>query len=200
MANTRLTGQVSDDRGQPVKGIVSVIDLDQGIEVAPKYLRPDGSFEFDLINDNNYLMIVQGDSFFRVSQMFHLEDILDMNARVKPLSAKVKFESIAFGNGVATLTTDMYDDIDKIIDFMLDNPTFRLKISGHTDSAGREEFNLELSQKRADAIMEYIVYFGGVNEQRIEAKGFGSSRPIIKDQTEQAKKLNRRVEFELYRK
>ena len=199
-ANTRLTGKVSDDRGQPVKGIVSVIDLDQGIEVAPKYLRPDGSFEFDLINENNYLMIVQGESFFRVSQMFHLEDILDMDARVKPLSAKIKFESIAFGNGVATLTTDMYDDIDKIIDFMLDNPNFQLKISGHTDSDGREEFNLELSQKRADAIMEYIVYFGGVDEQRIEAKGFGSSRPILKDQTEQAKKLNRRVEFELYRK
>ena len=199
-ANTRLTGKISnDDTGQPVQGIVSIIDLDKGIEVAPKYLRPDGTFEFDLINDNNYLLIVQGESFFRIGEIFQLDGDVDVEARVKPLSTKIKFESIVFGNAEATLTAGMYDDIDKIVDFLLDNPDFQLKISGHTDSDGREEFNLELSQKRADAIMEYIVYFGGVNEKRIVARGFGSSEPIIKNQTEEAKELNRRVEFELYR-
>jgi outer membrane protein OmpA-like peptidoglycan-associated protein len=199
-ANTRLTGKISNEEtGQPIRGIVSIIDLDNGIEVAPKYLRPDGTFEFDLINDNNYLIIVQGDSFFRIGEIFHLDEDTDLTASIKPLSTKIKFESIVFGNGEATLTVDMYDDLDKIVDFLLDNPEFQVKISGHTDSDGREEFNLQLSQKRADAIMEYMVYFGGVDEQRIIARGFGSSQPIIRDHTEEAKRLNRRVEFELYR-
>ena len=75
---------------------------------------------------------------------------------------------------------------------------FKLKISGHTDSDGREEFNLQLSQERAEAIKEYLVYFGNVPEERISARGYGSSKPIVKEITDEDKTLNRRVEFELY--
>ena len=199
-ATTKLSGQInSDSTGLPVQGIVSIIDLDNGIEVAPKFLRPDGTFEFDLINDNNYLIIVQGESFFRVGEVFRLDDDSEVTATVKPLSTKIKFESIVFGNGEATLSTAMYDDLDKIVDFMLDNADFKLNINGHTDSDGREDFNLALSQQRSDAIMEYLVFFGNIDDKRISAKGFGSSRPILTDNSERAKKLNRRVEFELYR-
>jgi outer membrane protein OmpA-like peptidoglycan-associated protein len=102
-----------------------------------------------------------------------------------------------FGNGEAELVPEMYSDLDKIANFLLDNPEFTLNISGHTDSDGREEFNLDLSQKRAEAIKEYIVYFGSVEPERIGAKGFGSSKPLIVETTEEHKKLNRRVEFEL---
>lgn len=198
-ATTRLSGQISDGQGLPVNGIVSIIDLDNGVEVAPKFLKPDGSFEFDLINNNNYLIVVQGESFFRVGEVFKLEDDTEITAEVKPISTKIKFESIVFGNGEATLTPQMYDDLDKIVDFLLDNPDFKLRINGHTDSDGREDFNLSLSQQRADAILEYLVFFGNIDPSRITAKGYGSSRPIITDNSERAKKLNRRVEFELYR-
>jgi len=200
-ANTRLMGKVrNEETGEAVQGIVSIIDLDKGIEVAPKYLKPDGSFEFNLINNTNYLFIVQGESFFRIARTLHLENETEVSTEIKPLSTKIKFKSIVFENGEATLTEDMYDDLDKVADFLMDNPQFKLRISGHTDSDGREAFNLKLSQERADAIMEYLVFFGGVDESRISAKGYGSSQPIVKDTTEEAKKLNRRVEFELYRK
>ena len=93
----------------------------------------------------------------------------------------------------------MYDDLDKIVDFMLDNQDFKLKINGHTDNDGREDFNLLLSQQRSDAILEYLVFFGNIDASRITAKGYGSSKPILNDNSERAKELNRRVEFELYR-
>jgi len=199
-ATTKLSGQLNNDStGMPLQGIVSIIDLDNGIEVAPKFLRPDGSFEFDLINNNNYLIIVQGESFFRVAEVFKLENNSQISASVKPLSTKIKFESIVFGNAEALLTVAMYDDLDKIVDFMLDNQDFKLKINGHTDSDGREDFNLKLSQDRADAILEYMVFFGNIDVSRITARGYGSSQPILTDHSERAKKLNRRVEFELYR-
>lgn len=199
-ATTRLAGTVSDEEsGTPIKGIVSVIDLDNGIEVAPQFLRPDGSFEFKLINNNHYLVVVQGENFFRIEEIVHLENDTKLATRVEPISTKIKFESIVFGNGESKLTEGMYDDLDKVADFLLDNPDFKLRISGHTDSDGREDFNLELSQLRADAIKEYLIYFGNIDEDRILAKGYGSSQPILKDHSEKAKKLNRRVEFELYR-
>ena len=62
-----------------------------------------------------------------------------------------------------------------------------------------EEFNLALSQQRSEAIMEYFVFFGNIEAERITAMGYGSSKPILTDNSERAKKLNRRVEFELYR-
>jgi hypothetical protein len=56
-----------------VKGIVSVIDLDEGVEVAPKFIRDDGTFDFSLINKRNYLLIIQGDDFFRIEEIFFMD-------------------------------------------------------------------------------------------------------------------------------
>ncbi|WP_238354344.1 OmpA family protein [Fulvivirga marina] len=199
-ATTKVKGSLTDeDTGKPFKGIVSIIDLDNGIEVAPKFLRPDGSFEFDLINNNNYLLIIQGEEFFRIEELFYLDGEMQLHKKTSSISSKMKFESLEFEEGKAALTTPMYGDLDKMADFLLDNPDFNLRISGHTDSDGREDFNLKLSQDRADIIKEYLVYFGGVEDSRITAKGFGSSKPIVKEVTEEDKKLNRRVEFEIYR-
>lgn len=190
---------MDEDSGDPFKGIVSIIDMDNGIEVAPKFLRPDGTFKFDLINEGNYLLIIQGEEFLRIEELFQLSGDMEYHLKTPQLKSTIKFESVVFGNGEAELVPEMFSDLDKIANFLLDNQDFNLKISGHTDSDGREEFNLNLSQKRAEAIKEYIVYFGSVEPERIEAKGFGSSKPLKTENTEEDKKLNRRVEFELHK-
>ena len=199
LATTKLTGKLTNEEtGLPYYGIVSIIDLENGIEVAPQFLRPDGTFEFKLINNANYLIVIQGDEFFRIEELFRLENDSSYVKQVEPIHTKIKFQSIVFGNGESNLIPGMYPDLDKIADFLIDHPDFKLRISGHTDADGREEFNLRLSQERADAIKEYIVYFGMVEPAWIEAIGYGSSKPIVKEISETDKQLNRRVEFELY--
>ncbi|HYG02667.1 MAG TPA: OmpA family protein, partial [Chryseosolibacter sp.] len=93
----------------------------------------------------------------------------------------------------------MHEDLSKIANFLLDHPLYRLNISGHTDSQGSEESNLKLSQARADAIREYLVNEFSIDGLRIEAHGFGSSRPIVEEIGDAERKLNRRVEFEIAR-
>jgi len=199
-ANTSFSGVLLDSiSGLPLSGIVSIIDLDHGIEVAPKFLRPDGTFEFDLINNNNYLLIIQGDEYFRIEEIFFLDGETEIHRTASPLASKLKFASIEFENGKSDILPEMYSDLDKIIDFMLDNPDFRVNIAGHTDSDGSADFNLVLSQQRAAAIREYIVHFGNIAEDRITAVGFGNTQPIVEEITEEDKKLNRRVEFQIYR-
>lgn len=198
-ATTMVRGSLTnEDTGDPFKGIVSIIDLDRGIEVAPKFLRPDGTFQFDLINKSNYLLVIQGEEFFRIEELFYLEDNAEFDKKASRVSRKLEFESIQFGNSEAGLTTAMYNDLDRLADFLLDNPDLKLKISGHTDSEGREEFNLKLSQERAESIREYLIFFGGIDESRISARGYGSSKPIVLENSDEDKKLNRRVEFEIY--
>jgi outer membrane protein OmpA-like peptidoglycan-associated protein len=200
-ATTVLRGSIRDeDTGEPFsKGIISIIDLDNGIEVAPKFLRPDGSFAFQLINNNNYLIIIQGEEFFRLEEIFYLDGDTEFHRKTASVSSRIKFESLNFDNGKSELKPEMFADLDKVIDFLLDNPEFKLKIEGHTDTDGNPVANLKLSQQRADAIKEYIIGFGNIDPTRVEAIGHGSNKPIVEEKTDQDKKLNRRVEFNIYK-
>lgn len=73
----------------------------------------------------------------------------------------------------------------------------RLRIEGHTDSDGDEEFNLKLSQKRADAIAWYLIKYGKVDPNRIVPEGKGEGYPLVSNDTQEGKSLNRRVVFSL---
>ena len=190
---------VNAETKKPMHGIVSIIDLDKGVEVAPKFLREDGTFDFQLINKRNYLLIIKGDDFFRIEEIFFLEGDREINLETEPLETKMAFKSLEFENGKSDILPAMHADLDKLANFLIDHPQFRLSISGHTDSAGREEANLLLSQARADAIKAYLTYQFKIDTSRIEAHGFGSAKPIVEEKTEDDKRLNRRVEFQLMR-
>jgi outer membrane protein OmpA-like peptidoglycan-associated protein len=199
-ATTKVTGSLMDSlTGKPFTGIVSIIDIEDHVEVAPKYLRSDGSFEFDLVNKRNYLLVIQGDEFFRVEEMFYLDGPMDFRKITEPIASRMKFESIEFDVGQAHLKSEMYGDLNKIVNFMYDNLDFYLKISGHTDSFGAAATNLKLSKERAQTIRDYIVIFGGLEEERVSSEGYGSTRPLVNEVTEEDKTLNRRVEFEIFR-
>tara|TARA_R110002012_G_scaffold109617_1_gene253646 strand:+ start:184335 stop:186287 length:1953 start_codon:yes stop_codon:yes gene_type:complete len=200
-ASTTVSGVVTDTvQGKPFRGIVSIVDIENGIEIAPKFTREDGSFEFNLINNANYVMVVQSDKLFRIEEMFFLSGDTVMNKNIDPVSSKIRFKSIEFEENSSKLRPDMYSDLDKVVDFLLDYPEFKLKISGHTDSSGDELRNKSLSQERADAIRDYIIILHPIEENRVVAVGFGNNQPVVKDEkTDDDRRLNRRVEFEIYR-
>jgi outer membrane protein OmpA-like peptidoglycan-associated protein len=199
-AVARLKGSlINSETKKPFRGIVSVIDLDKGVEVAPKFLRDDGSFDFSLINKRNYLLIIQGDDFFRIEEIFFMDGDKEINLEAEPIESKIAFKSLEFENGKADILESMHQDLDKLANFLIDHPKVNLNISGHTDSQGKEEANLRLSQARADAIKAYLIYQFKIASSRIEAHGYGSSKPIVEEQTDEDRKLNRRVEFEIRR-
>ena len=83
------------------------------------------------------------------------------------------------------------DNIAKIIN---ENDDFNFIIEGHTDNTGIAEHNLQLSQERADAIKAYLIW-KGVKSKRLEAKGYGQTRPIESNDTERGREINCRVEI-----
>jgi outer membrane protein OmpA-like peptidoglycan-associated protein len=199
-AIVQLKGTLKDQAGKPMKGIVSVIDLDEGVEVSPKFLREDGTFDFNLINKRKYLLIIQGDEFFRIEEIFFLDGDMEINKVAEPIESKIAFESLEFENGKADILPAMHGDLGKLGNFLIDHPQLKVTISGHTDSAGKEEANLRLSQARADAIKYFLTYEYKLEGDRIIAIGYGSSKPITQEHTDEHKQLNRRVEFEISRR
>ncbi|MGB0523024.1 MAG: OmpA family protein [Flammeovirgaceae bacterium] len=217
-AVVRFSGKLIEPAtGEVFQGIVSVIDLDDGIEVAPKYVREDGSFEFDLIDHKRYLLVIEGDNFFRIEEMFQMEGdgsgeftpkpIVDDPPPVGTMSSSetaerktVTFNSIDFDANSAILKPEMENNLHLVIDFLVAHPDYNLRVIGHTDSDGDPVSNMRLSHDRAESIRKYIISYGRLDHNRVKAIGLGDTDPIIKEErTAEDKKLNRRVEFELYK-
>lgn len=198
LATTHLRGSLIDQNGKPLGGIVSVIDLDAGVEVAPQYIQSDGTFGFDLINKRKYLIVIQGDDYFRIEEVFFLDGEKEINRVAEPIDTKIAFRSLEFENGKSNILVSMHSDLAKLGNFLTDHPQLKLIISGHTDSSGNEELNQKLSQDRADAIKAHLIQEFKIAVERITAVGLGSAMPLVsKEETEDHKQLNRRVEFEI---
>lgn len=105
-------------------------------------------------------------------------------------------QAIQFETAKAILKNDSYSILDEIVAIMRENPAYTLSISGYTDDIGDEETNLTLSQNRAKACYDYLL-FRGIKAERLRYAGFGENRPIADNKTSEGRELNRRVEFEL---
>jgi OmpA-OmpF porin, OOP family len=103
---------------------------------------------------------------------------------------------IQFETGSATIKAASYKELDEIVNIMNQYPASKFKVEGHTDNTGNAANNTTLSGKRADAVKAYIAD-KGINESRLSAEGFGSSRPIGANTTAAGRAQNRRVEIHL---
>jgi len=107
------------------------------------------------------------------------------------------FRNIYFDLNKATLRPESYPVLDSIARMLLENPTVKVEIGGHTDTRGSFTYNLRLSQSRAESVRQYLIS-RGVEPERLIAKGYGASKPIIKNaRTEAEHEQNRRVEFRI---
>jgi outer membrane protein OmpA-like peptidoglycan-associated protein len=103
---------------------------------------------------------------------------------------------VFFKSGEDILTPESFAEINILLVYLKARPNLRIELFGHTDNSGDEASNQLLSQKRAEAIGNYLIK-KGISEIRIKAIGYGSSKPIDSNLTESGRKANRRVEFNL---
>lgn len=196
-----LKGYLIDSvSGNPIVGLVLVIDRDQNIEVAPKHINKYGYFEFDLINSHKYDIYIQGENFLTVKEEVTLEEdtTFTVFANSFETGKPLVFENLEFGDDSYSLTSNIEPKLNYIVAFLKKYPMFRIEVIGHTDSDGEAKYNLDLSRKRAGIISKYIQRMGGLEERRLSAKGFGETRPLVPNDTEEHKRMNRRVEFEIW--
>ncbi len=103
-------------------------------------------------------------------------------------------ETIHFETGKAVILPISYSILNAVAEVLKQNPSIKVRIEGHTDSIGSDEFNMRLSQARADSVMKYLIS-QGIDPARLEAKGYGETLPIADNATPEGRARNRRVEF-----
>jgi OmpA-OmpF porin, OOP family len=107
---------------------------------------------------------------------------------------KITLKNIYFEVSKSDLLSASFAELNKLVTMMEDNPMMEIRLEGHTDIVGDSDANLELSQDRVDACETYLVK-KGIPSARIQAVGYGDTRPIVKKGTDEERKVNRRVEF-----
>lgn len=119
---------------------------------------------------------------------------LDMTACEREFRQRLGVRPILFDTGSATLTADSRSLLSVLALVLKRCPATRIAIEGHTDDQGRLEDNLALSQRRAEEVMLYLVS-EGIGLGRLSARGFGEERPLVPNETADARARNRRIEF-----
>lgn len=120
-----------------------------------------------------------------------------VNPVVKADSLIVLGAELLFETNKSTLQSDHFEMLNSIVDYLVLHQKRLVKISGHTDNTGNNGHNLTLSKRRADVVAEYLVT-NGVDINRIETFGYGSTKPLEENSTEEGRKKNRRVELLIY--
>lgn len=160
------------------------------------------TFTTSLFNNDNYSVSIEAFGYETKNDKITLD-----NYPLEQISRKYKLEMIKVGatmtlkniyfeKALATLLPESVPELDKILNFLINNPTVSIELSGHTSSEGKDDYNLQLSTDRANAIKQWLVY-KGIDEKRIVAIGYGKTKPVSDNNTEEGRKKNRRVELKI---
>ena len=202
-----LTGRVLDKKtNEPIFAKLEFIDIDNSEIVATAISADSGMYKVKFKEAKNYgVEVVAKDYLFFLdavnlssasSDIPVLQDFLLEKVEV---GTKVVLENIYFETSKATLKPESYQQLDQVVSFMENNETIRLEISGHTDNTGSLKINTKLSNERAQSVVDYLVS-KGINNTRLEARGYAFSQPVAPNDTPEGREKNRRVEFKVLSK
>lgn len=186
----------------PIGASIYFEDLITGKEVGEAISNPvTGAFRIVLPYGTNYGIRAESKGFFSISENFDLTDVKEYAEVKKDLvlapiqvGEAIQLKNIFFEQGLALLKDESKPELDRFIHFLMNNPSIKIELHGHTDNVGTKSGLLKLSKERVRAVKSYLVK-NGIAPSRITGKGFGASQPMQINDTEQHRKLNRRVEF-----
>ncbi len=201
-----MKGRVYD--AKTYKGLEAsfqLYDLNSGKLVIDMKSSPyKGDFLVPLPSDRNYALNVNKEGYLFYSENFSFagthekSDPYLKNIPLKPVGpgAKIVLHNIFFPFNQSEIEDESVIELEKLVLFLNQNPQVKVEISGHTDSIGSEEYNRILSQRRAEAVVLFLIH-QGISAERLISKGYGSTEPVAENDTETGRALNRRTEMQI---
>ena len=224
-----IEGIVSDVDENPIEDATVRIVGKDGLN--EKVLaKKDGTYRVELERDIRYVMMASARGY--LNQTFELKtgpeeknETYIVDFYLSPISKPVVIENIFYDFDKATLRPESQKALDEMIKMLNDNPNVTIELGAHTDRKGSDQYNERLAQRRAQSVVDYLIA-GGIEKERLEAKGYGESVPkvinkkmaknydflnegdvlteefiltLTPEQQEIADQINRRTEFKVLR-
>lgn len=201
-----ISGNVMDEKGNSLAAAIKWENLATGENVGELRSNPqDGSYFIVLPLGANYGYYAEKEGYYPVSKNVDLteqteavditEDIaLASISEIRQKGTAVRINNIFFDFDRYSLWPESFPELNRLAKILKENPETRVEIAGHTDDIGSDEYNLELSRKRAQSVVGYLIS-AGCSRTGLIPRGYGEQKPIDTNETEQGRAVNRRVEF-----
>lgn len=173
-----VSGYVYDREGEPIPDANIRIVSDKGVNTKIRS-RKDGSYSHQIEKNAEYALLGTCRSYLNYSNHFYSIDkdtAYRMDFILTSLHVPVRIDNIFFEYDRWELLPESGPALQELLKLLLDNPHITIEISAHTDRKGSEEYNVRLSQKRAQSVVDYLVA-SGIEEERLKAQGYGESKP-----------------------
>ncbi|MCS7189459.1 MAG: OmpA family protein, partial [Bacteroidia bacterium] len=200
-AATYIRGKVIDAQTQtPVAALITIVAVESRDTI--RYLKSNeatGEFLLSLPLGQRYALFAKAKGYLFYSGHFDVSHNATAYELIVPLErlqkgSRLTLRNVFFDFDKATLRPESEVELNEVARLLRENPTWYVEVQGHTDSIGSPMYNQVLSQKRAEAVLHYLIS-KGIPASRITAKGYGASRPIADNRTESGRALNRRTEI-----
>ena len=206
-----IRGIVTDTDGNPLQVTIKWEDLSNGKEVGR--LNSDvetGKYFVTLPLGKNYGYFAEKEGYYPVAKSVDLRNTTDgvdieVNIQLTPIETiaeqgmSVRLNNIFFDVDKSSLKEESETELDRFARMLASFPDGVIEISGHTDSVASDAYNVSLSQRRAQSVVDYLVS-QGIPRERFVARGYGEENPVADNGLEEGRALNRRVEFRFLKK
>ena len=204
-----MVGVVTDSKsGEIIKlAKIEVIDLELSQVIATGLADTSGTYKIKIPKKKDYGVEVTAKDYLFFVEMVFLSQKQVVESKVQAnfqlnkidVGATMVLDNIFFETNKATIKTESAAELARLANLLVENPTIRLEISGHTDNVGSFRANQKLSESRAKSVVDYIIN-QGVASDRLEYKGYSFNQPIADNNTKEGRAQNRRVEFKVLSK
>ena len=202
---TYMKGKVYDAANKrPLRAHILLVDLQKNEVVMDAMSGKDGYFLVCIPTNRDYALNVSRDGYLFYSDHFPLKGVHRIE---KPYIKDVPLKPIRVGEVMVLkniffefdsyeLKPESISELEYLRDLLVKNPGLRIEIGGHTDSKGSNQYNMELSKQRARVVYQYLIDHG-INKSRLTYKGYGETRPVSSNATEEGRAANRRTEIRI---
>jgi outer membrane protein OmpA-like peptidoglycan-associated protein len=191
----------------PLEADVDVVDLQTGNSVV-KWVsnKTNGEFFICLPVNKNYAFNTAKTGYLFHSENFAMVEKKDyqpftLNIPLSPITKDsiVVLRNVFFETNKFNLKDESKSELNTLVDFLNKNSTLKIELSGHTDNVGEKKLNQILSENRAKSVLEYLVA-NGIVKERLTYKGYGDSKPVVANDSDEHRHMNRRTEFKVISK
>lgn len=200
-----LVGNVYDKKTEKLLPARLDIALKQNRKSSLKIMANQGRYEKEIPELGWYMITASAEGYINSTDSVEANDdglspfSRDLYLTPIEVGLTVRLQNIYFDFDKTTLKDESFVELNKVVDFLKQNETVEIEISGHTDSKGSDDYNLNLSQGRSQAVVDYIIG-QGIETYRLSAHGYGEAKSIDTNDTDAGRANNRRVEFTVLKK
>ncbi len=198
-----VSGKVLNKKtNEPLSANIKYFDLQTNEDAGGAISNPStGEYNIILQAGKKYGFRAEKEQFYAVNDMLDVTNLTSYKEIRKDLflvpievGQSIRLNNVFFDFNKYELKPESFSELDRLVDFLKQNLNMEIELGGHTDNVGNEDYNNKLSQQRTESVVNYLVS-KGIQKSRLQAKGYGKSKPIATNDTEEGRSINRRVEF-----